>query len=136
MNCDFMLAEAGELNTFRCRLCEGVARFKTRDPERARRTCPVGSKLTGPGTHLKRIIEWFATETATCKCKERAATMDRWGPDQCEQHISEIAGWLQEEAWARGIPTPAIAFHPMIHLAISRARDEKLLTKNSETLVK
>jgi len=52
----------------------------------------------GPGTELTKIIAWMGlTPAPGCKCKKRARYMDKMGCDWCEQNVSQIVGWLQEE---------------------------------------
>lgn len=84
--------------------------------------------MIGPGTHLKRKVEWFGFKTCN-GCEEHAEEMDRRGPAWCRENISLIAWWLQTEAFARGIPMVKAAFYPIILTAIERAeRDAKILS--------
>jgi hypothetical protein len=79
----------------------------------------------GPGTELKLILSWWLgrREGSECgSCSDRAARMDSWGADKCEQNLDMICGWLQESAWKLGIPMVRAAFLPIVRLAIERAR--------------
>ena len=135
MNCRFELVERGKLNTFRCRVCEGRVRFRTDDPSKARRECPAlkGKEIAGPGTHLKRLIEWWGVKpTANCKCEEHAAEMDRKGIQWCRDNIALVCHWLAEEAGKRGIPTLEIMFRPLVLQAIANAEAEENRLQSSQ----
>lgn len=89
----------------------------------------VGSiRPCGPGCQLKRILEaWGFVAQPGCQCEARAVIMDDWGPDECSkpERITEICGWLKEEADARGLPfVSAVA-------AIGVRRAIKLARKNA-----
>lgn len=60
----------------------------------------VGS---GPGTTLKKTLSWFHT-SSSCGCEERAAIMDAWGVQGCEENIRTILYWLRDSATAQGLP--------------------------------
>ena len=78
----------------------------------------------GPGCQLKRLLENLGLTAAPgCKCEERAAVMDVWGPDECETRVDEIAGWLNEEAVRRGLPFVDMAARLLIKRAIHFARN-------------
>ena len=78
----------------------------------------------GPGAELKKLLKsWLGiTASPNCACNARARQMDQWGPDECEQRIPEIVGWLREQAQARGMPFLDIAGEQAVKLAIRRAR--------------
>lgn len=84
--------------------------------------------MTGPGSELKKILAaWPFRIVAThgCPCSDFAATMDRWGADECERRLSEIVSHLEAQAKARGM-----AFSSTVAGLIAR-RAIKLARKNS-----
>jgi hypothetical protein len=91
-------------------------------------TEPCGEPLSlpqGPGTELTKIIAWIGlTPAPGCKCKKRARYMDKMGCDWCEQNMSQIIGWLQEEHTRTKSLLPFISFaaEKLVRLAIRRAR--------------
>lgn len=77
----------------------------------------------GPGTELKKLLKSFGiTASSGCQCNKRAATMDEWGPDECERQIDTISGWLKEEARARKLPYVEMLGRHLIRSAIRNAR--------------
>ena len=81
--------------------------------------------LAGPGTELTKIIAWIGlTPAPGCKCKKRARYMDKMGCDWCEQNMSQIVGWLQEEHARTKSLLPFVPFaaEKLVRLAIRRAR--------------
>lgn len=77
----------------------------------------------GVGGEMKRILRTFGIEEkSTCKCNARSATMDLWGPDQCEQRADEIVGWLREEAKKRKLPFLDVVGRMILKRAIKAAR--------------
>lgn len=76
----------------------------------------------GPGTELHAMLSWFGINAGKCKCKQRAALMDKWGPDVCLEKISTIVGWLQEEAEKREMPFSFTMARWLVKKAIKRAR--------------
>lgn len=100
--------------------------FEVRDREQT-------LKSNGPGSELKKILSWFAVDTPSCKCLDRANTMNSWGPDGCRKNIDTILIWLQEEAKNRGIPFVTIIAKQLVLLAISRA--EACTQKNATSSI-
>lgn len=79
----------------------------------------------GPGCQLKRLLAAFGFHSLPgCKCEARAAIMDAWGPDECEKPevVTEILGWLREEAEARGKPFADLVGRMLIQRAVANAR--------------
>jgi len=82
-----------------------------------------------PGTELAKLLSWFR-QTSGCGCQERAALMDRNGPDWCESHIDEIVGWMTEAASKAGVagyiaslvPGVGLAAKEIVKQAIANAR--------------
>ena len=64
---------------------------------------------SGPGTTLKRTLSWFHTSSSSCGCEERAAIMDAWGVQGCEENIKTILYWLRDSAAAQNLPYSEIA---------------------------
>ena len=62
----------------------------------------------GPGTTLKKTLSWFHT-SSSCGCEERAAIMDAWGVQGCEENIKTILYWLRDSAAAQNLPYSEIA---------------------------
>jgi hypothetical protein len=78
--------------------------------------------MGGPGTELKRILSWFGIrENSKCPCADRAARMDRWGPELCEERMGTILKWLRQESKRRGLPFNAWLAEKVVRLAIRRA---------------
>lgn len=78
----------------------------------------------GPGTELKNLLSWFASEREGCQCKDRAAKMNRWGVEGCRERIDTIVGWLSEEARKRSSASavvPTIVYRTLVKKAIDRA---------------
>jgi hypothetical protein len=83
------------------------------------------SLASGPGAELTKIIAWIGlTPAPGCKCKKRARYMDKMGCDWCEQNMSQIIGWLQEEHTRTKSLLPFVSFaaEKLVRLAIRRAR--------------
>lgn len=77
----------------------------------------------GPGTELKKLLRMVGVKASpTCPCNAHAAQMDRWGPDECENRLDEIVGWLGAEAQKRRLPFSAVVAGQLARLAIRRAR--------------
>lgn len=118
MRCDLSRPDAT------CPVCGFVARRRDgRLVVGAIRNCPGRKPACGPGCHLKRLLSWaFLRSRPGCRCDERAAQMDAWGPDECERRVDEIVGWLREEAAERGLPFVAVAANAAVHSAIAMSR--------------
>lgn len=80
----------------------------------------------GPGTELKKLLKsWLGiTASPNCACNARAKQMDQWGPEECENRLPEIVGWLEEQAKARGLPFVRFAGEQAVKLAIRRAKSQ------------
>lgn len=85
---------------------------------------PATTPTSGPGTELKALLkDWLGIQASpNCSCNARAKQMDEWGPDLCEQNLSTIVGWLEEQAKARKLPFVRFAAEQAVKLAIRRAR--------------
>jgi hypothetical protein len=96
--------------------CTGVAPLSVK---------PQAVPDPGPGTELTKIIAWIGlTPAPGCQCKKRARYMDKMGCDWCEQNMSQIVGWLQEEHTRTKSLLPFVSFaaEKLVRLAIRRAR--------------
>lgn len=72
---------------------------------------------------MHAILKWFGIEyKAGCKCKDRVALMNAWGPDRCERRIATILGWMRKEARKRKLPFSALGAKLLVRWAIRRAR--------------
>lgn len=56
-----------------------------------------------------------------CGCADRARTMNRWGPGECERRLPTIVGWLRSEAGKRRLPFSTWLARLLVRLAIRRA---------------
>lgn len=76
------------------------------------------------GTELSALLSRFgiSSDEKGCKCKSRAAAMDRNGCDWCEANIDQIVGWLRESAAERGLPFVDMAGKLLVRRAIQNAR--------------
>ena len=76
----------------------------------------------GPGTELKRLLEWFGINAGPhCACNRYALKMNRGGPDWCRNHMDLIVGWLRAEAKRRGLPFSGMLASRIVARAINRA---------------
>ncbi len=72
----------------------------------------------GPGTELKKLIAWFySPDKKKCKCMNRIAKMNKWGPDKCEQKMETILRWLRHSAAIARVPY----FRPAVILLVKKA---------------
>ena len=76
----------------------------------------------GTGTILKHKIWWFVQPTLSCDCESKAAVMDAWGPDRCEQERETILDWLKESADEQKILFIRFAMSMVLSSAIKEAR--------------
>jgi hypothetical protein len=86
---------------------------------------PAPPPSSGPGTELSKLLKRFGIEpTPTCQCRAKAAEMDAWGADECEnpERIEEVVAVMRAEAEARGLPFLDIAGRLLVRRAIRNAR--------------
>lgn len=82
----------------------------------------------GPGTELKKIIEWFpipkAVKKKNCgRCKSLERRMNKWGSDVCDTTKRPfIIAKLMISAKRAGIPTTEFAVGLLLDRAIHNAR--------------
>lgn len=78
----------------------------------------------GPGTELKKLIEWFPIgKSKKCrKCSSLEIRMNQWGPDKCESKMPYIVKKLMIAAKRRGIPTTERLVTIVVNKAIRQAR--------------
>ncbi len=82
----------------------------------------------GPGTELKKLLKMFGLpDRPGCKCNKRAKKMDAWGAEECSkpERITEIVGWLKEEAVKQKVPFVEWAARVIVKRAIRNARKAK-----------
>lgn len=78
---------------------------------------------TGPGDELKKLISWlYVPDDSSCKCNDRIAKMNKWGPDGCEERMDTIVRWLKHSAATHNIPFQETVVRMLIKRAISNAR--------------
>jgi hypothetical protein len=85
----------------------------------------IAELASGPGTELSNLLKKFGINpTPTCQCREKAAQMDAWGPDECErpERIDEVVAVMRAEAAARGMPFLNSVGRMLVRRAISTAR--------------
>ena len=124
-----MLCEMASIGNGWCQCRHCPNRAKAEHPEKVFAQCRAGAteKQPGAGTHLKQLLGKLGlTQAAGCGCGSHAATMDRMGPDWCEEHIDTIVGWLREGATNRKLPFVEWAARQMVKMAIRRARETSL----------
>ena len=78
----------------------------------------------GAGTELTKLLKFFGIESTEkgCKCKSRAAKMDKNGIEWCSNNIEKICNWLQEESQKRKLPFLRTAARVIVLRAIRNAR--------------
>ncbi len=80
----------------------------------------------GAGTELKKLLSLVGiTASPNCSCNKRAKAMDDRGISWCENNISLIVDWLQEEATKRKLPFIRYAGTKIVKLAIHRAKKKE-----------
>lgn len=103
--------------------CRTNSRLPGLNPQRFART---GGPQGGPGTELKKLLHAMRIDpTGNCACADKAARMDREGPDWCEANIETIIGWLADEAQRRHLPFVRFGAKLLVKRAISRARNRQ-----------
>lgn len=112
-----------------CTTCNGN-RLNGNYDRQCKGNAPPLTKSDGlTGTHLTNILKWFSLAgKAGCKCKSRAAEMDKNGPDWCEENIDMIVGWMKEGTIKLVRPLTAIGGNAIVNLAIKRAREDMICT--------
>lgn len=96
-------------------LAGGNAKRRPRKPRR--------HYASGPGTELKKLIDWFMPAAGKCSpCQDRARRMDKGGPNWCHQNMKPIIDWLEQGAKEAGVPFSRVAAWPLVELAIARSR--------------
>lgn len=105
----------------------------------------------GPGTELKKILTKLGINPGpSCGCNSKAAQMDIWGIDGCEQpeNFQTIIGWLRDGTWsgldllgavARSVFTglaweinPIHPWESLVKLCIKRAKENAPLTTDKQ----
>lgn len=78
----------------------------------------------GAGTELKSMLSFFGinADEKGCKCRSRAAKMDKNGVKWCEENFNIIIGWLREEASKRKLPFSKVAAGIILKRAIRKAK--------------
>lgn len=78
---------------------------------------------SGVGTELKKLLSYIGiTSSPTCKCNQRAKTMNQRGINWCKENTDIISKWLEEEAHTRRLPYFKYIGNKLIKLAIHRAQ--------------
>lgn len=119
MNCKFEQAKPG---VFVCPKCNQTPIETEFAADKIRRTCKIVPVQAGVGMELTRLLHRVGIyHRPGCKCRKRAAMMNRKGIEWCRENIDKILGWLEEEATARGLPFVRIIGRQIIWLAVRRA---------------
>lgn len=85
---------------------------------------PLQCVVGGPGTELKKLISWFyIPDTTKCRCNDRVAKMDAWGPDVCEERLDTIIRWLRHSASVYKVPFQETVVRLLVKRAITNARN-------------
>ena len=91
----------------------------------------VGEKITlteipkncGVGAILARKLSWAFRKDDSCViCRYRAAKMNEWGPDKCEENMELILSWLRHAAKKRRVPFFKEAVRIVVMSAIKEER--------------
>ena len=80
---------------------------------------PIGK---GPGTTLKKTLDWFVRVPPGCNCMDRVVVMDNWGSDRCEKEKSTILGWLRESALDAGYSYSEYVISHLVNWVIKKHR--------------
>lgn len=116
----------------------GIARYKIQhtNPELAAKLFlemkPLMSvirtkvKLEGPGTELKKLIDWLPLSNRIKKgctsCKSLEQRMNKWGPDKCILRKESILRQLKYTAYKLGIPYFETIVSKVLMRAIANSR--------------
>lgn len=121
MNCVFVFTQDLCGYNAVCKIC-GYSRCVKRLP--FKRNCANANVASSAGSHLKILLASFGIKATQCKCNARAAIMNSWSVQQCEENIDTIVGWLSEEAASRGLPFLNVVGRMLVRRAIANARKE------------
>lgn len=119
-------------DSLKCRVCgRAILWAGTKPPVAVCRTPPqpAPEPVLGVGGHFKKLLAGWPfriTATPNCACNAHARQMDEWGPEECEQRMAEILGWLEIQAKARKLIFVRFAAEQLVRLAIRRARKSAL----------
>lgn len=113
-----------------CRLCTPENRDKLTN-DRAIYTLYIAGKYKpqkkeplvteGVGTELAKSIKWFVRKNCG-PCQRRMYTMNKWGPDKCEENIDTIKRWLKHSAAKARLPYSDKLVSILIRKAINKVR--------------
>ncbi len=94
------------------------------------RTCtakPAPPVARLPGTELTRLLDAIGLhDTIGCGCRNKAARMNRWGPDGCRARMATIVRWLREAAKEKGITISDQQGRDLVTAAIAASEREVL----------
>lgn len=77
----------------------------------------------GPGTILAGMFSAIGIKSSpTCSCRRHAIEMNRMGIEWCEENISTICGWLEQECKQRKIPYVETVAKMVVNRALTKAR--------------
>ena len=103
-------------------LCRTDPRYRRSFNRENRGSTRKPKPLGGPGTELTKLLSKVGiVYTATCQCRSRAMTMDKWGVEGCKEQMGTIVDWMAEEAKTRGLLFNRAAGIILVHVAIRRA---------------
>ncbi len=80
--------------------------------------------FSGPGSELLRLLTFFKwmCNLKDCDCNQRAAEMNKNGPEWCEDNIGAIVDWLKENARKCKMPFSELIARRIVRLAIRRSQ--------------
>lgn len=85
--------------------------------------------MKGPGSYLRQLFSGFYLDARPdCPCHEHAEQMDRWTPDENEEHFETIIGWIRDEARERKLTfgeKEEIAVRHLVRVCIWAARRQR-----------
>jgi hypothetical protein len=77
----------------------------------------------GPGTILASMFSAIGIKSSpTCSCRRHALEMNTKGIEWCEQNVTTICGWLEEECKKRSIPYVDAVAKMVVNRAISKSK--------------
>jgi hypothetical protein len=85
----------------------------------------------GPGTILASMFSAIGIKSSpTCSCRRHALEMNKNGIEWCEENVSTICGWLQEECKKRKIPYVEAVAKMVVNRAINKSKKYREELKN------
>lgn len=93
--------------------------------------------MTGPGTELKKLLQWFSSDKNCQNCADKAQIMDDKGVEWVEANIETVVRWVvynsRRMAVSRFIPEAVkeAAARSLVLLACKNAKTTKSESENT-----